>query len=238
MSNFLNLATNLLNVDDLPENFREPIKFLVNENWQLKLNLTALSQQLISSQSDVAKLKDQQTSNYLITTQNEDLKRVVEELTKENEALRDKIEALRDIIEALEVQNIHLLEKIDGYDKRLLEIEAKDNPISIREAMRILESHICFEAVGRSKTKFKKFYNFKKIMNGTDLSIQSTLSNILAIRGLSNPHLDTISFLKDLGAISAHHKRTVLSKDDWILLVSEGDDVEEIQISLHLLDVL
>jgi hypothetical protein len=68
----------------------------------------------------------------------------------------------------LREQNIPL-ERLDSTSKehcvRLLAVESRDNPITGREAMRILETHICLDAAG-SKSRFYKYFNIARMPSG------------------------------------------------------------------------
>eukprot|EP00981_Chlorochromonas_danica_P014744 scaffold8739_cov173-Ochromonas_danica.AAC.3 len=120
-----------------------------------------------------------------------------------------------------------LRNKRNDYEKRISELEARDEPITVREAVRILEAYICLEAVGGSKTKFRKGnHNFDAISKTSDPKVTAQLSKILSTRGLSTDHLATISYLKDCGDFGAHAIRPAMTKDEWIEALT-GEDVNE-----------
>lgn len=139
------------------------------------------------------------------------------------------------------IQNEMLRKKFNDFEKRLSELEARDEPNTVREAVRILEAYICLEAVGGSKTKFKKGnHNFDAISKTSDPKVTAELAKILSVRGLSKDHLATISYLKDCGDFSAHASRPTMTKEEWIVALtgedveeaSEADDEEEKQLAL------
>jgi hypothetical protein len=47
--------------------------------------------------------------------------------------------------------------------------ESRDNPVTVREAMRVLETHICLDASG-SKSRFYKYFNIAKISQSYEKS--------------------------------------------------------------------
>jgi len=78
------------------------------------------------------------------------------------------------------MENELLRHRFNVIEKILSEIEARDTPITVREAIRTLEACICLEAVGGSKTKFKgRYYNFDAISKASDPAITLELSIII-----------------------------------------------------------
>ena len=117
--------------------------------------------------------------------------------------------------------------KLSGVEKRISDLEARDKPITVRDAVRILETYICLDAVGGSIKKFKKGnYNLDAIFKTSDPMVTAKLSNILSDRGLSKDHLATISYLKDCGDYGAHAIRPAMSEDHWIEALT-GEDLNE-----------
>eukprot|EP01033_Poteriospumella_lacustris_P003934 gene3934-2796_t len=190
------------------------------ENVRLKLVNEAITKQLTELSSEVGRLTEKNgdflakaTEAHLLVEQNENLRHTVEELQKENLFLKSENEMLRN--------------KLDDYEKRITELEARDRPITVSEAVRILEAHICLEAVGGSKTTFRwGNYNFAEISKTADPKVTAQLSKILSARGLSADHLAMISYLKDCGDFGAHGCRPAMTKDEWLDVLT-GEDAAE-----------
>mmetsp|Transcript_18402 Transcript_18402/g.26528 ORF Transcript_18402/g.26528 Transcript_18402/m.26528 type:complete len:272 (+) Transcript_18402:34-849(+) len=208
-------------VDNMSEaDLRINFKIIHNENAQLKLVNGAIAEKLNGLSSEVVKLTEKNRelhakaiSDHLLVEQNDNLRQTLEELKKENVMLKIENEILRN--------------KLNDYEKRISELEARDEPITVREAVRILEAYICLEAVGGSKTKFKNGnHNFDAISKTSDPKVTAKLANILSVRGLSKDHLATISYLKDCGDFGAHASRPAMTKEEWIVALT-GEDVDE-----------
>jgi hypothetical protein len=228
-----------IDIDSMSEEeMKSNLKFLLNENSQLKLVNGAITEKLKTFSDEVSKLTDANTkllatalSDHLLVEQNNNLHQNLGELQKENLLLKS--------------QNEMLNNKLIDYEKRIVELETRDEPITIREAIRILEAHICLEAVGGSKTKFKKGnYNFDAIAKTADPKVTSELKKVLIKRGLSSDHLTTISYLKDCGDFGAHVRRPGMTKLEWIAALTKDDiseaselDVDEEDQKLALMEI-
>jgi hypothetical protein len=94
---------------------------------------------------------------------------------------------------------------IDGLDRiskehslRLSALESRDNLITVREAMRVLETHICLDAAG-SKSRFYKYFNIAKISQSNESKTQEDLTRVLTALNLTEGHLNILAYLKDNG---------------------------------------
>jgi hypothetical protein len=155
--------------------------------------------------------------------------------------------AFRDEIELLKQQNKELRDKIGALNTRVIALENRDVPMTVHEAMRILEAHICLEAAGSKRKYIRGHYNFEKIRNG-ETDVQTRLATILSDHGLTNDHLNMIDYLKDNSDFSAHHNRLLLTPLELtnILLEDETNEtssldeevVQENNIKKKLLQVL
>lgn len=120
-----------------------------------------------------------------------------------------------------------LRDRLNDIDKRLSNLEASGEPITVRKAVRILEAHICLEAVGGSKYKFRKGnYNIDAISKTADPVVTAQLSRILSTRGLSTDHLTMIAYLRDCADFGGHANMPAMSKVEWIEALT-SDDVTE-----------
>jgi hypothetical protein len=166
-------------------------------------------------------LSDQAQKNIEIET----LQRVVKELQTENKQLKE--------------ERALLLGRVDDLEERLAKVEARDEPITVREAMRVLERCICLQASGSTK-KFKlNFFNFDKINKSQDHGVKTALANELAARGLTSDHCDMLGALKDEGDRATHDQRPVLTVQQLEkMLIEEGDDTETLEFNKLKLELL
>jgi hypothetical protein len=130
----------------------------------------------------------------------------------------------RSFIEEDYKSRIDVLEKSQvNFETRLEALENRDKPITVREAFRVLESFICLEAVGGSKTKFKNGnHNVESILRKGTYTI--AYQEVLATRKLTADHIAVLSYLKDCGDFEAHASRPKLTKTEFYKLVLEGDE--------------
>ena len=211
-----------IDLDGLSETeAKELCKLLLEESTQLKFTNHALLSKLDELQKDNSDLHDKinslhskATSDHLIVEQNEGLKKTVELLQNENEQLKK--------------ENSLLKAKLAEYENRISQLEARDKPITVREAMRILEHCICFEAVGKSKTKFAAGnYSFLAIAGNDDEKTKKALETAQQKYNITANHIKTMNFLKDCGDYTAHSDRPFLSRKEWKEVLLEGEDGDD-----------
>eukprot|EP00981_Chlorochromonas_danica_P002360 scaffold453_cov187-Ochromonas_danica.AAC.30 len=123
---------------------------------------------------------------HAVEEQNKQLRLLVDELKKENELLK--------------VEKNQMVEDIKTMKMEIAELKLRDEPITVREAMRALEGSICYEACG-SKAKYKKLH-------------------------FDEEHLDEIVFLKEQGNVACHRDRPAISFAGWKKLMEEGAQEE------------
>jgi hypothetical protein len=194
---------------------------LVQEKANLLLNLKEKNQKDEQSKQLEIKLSDHAQKNIKIS----ELKSLIVTLKQENELLKEEIKELKE-------QREMLLGRLDKVEATLTTAQARDKPISIREAMRILENHICFTAAG-SKNRYGKFFSFSRIEQRGDSDVQAALAKTLADLGLTSDHCDRLDFLKEEGDNAAHH-RPVLTVDEWNTALQEEDDEEKQQQNIDI----
>lgn len=159
---------------------------------------------------------------------------VHKELTTKYEDAKDK--PLHDLCDLLKFENVHENENLERtlhetacrialLEARVQTLLSRDAPITIREAMRILERWICYEASG-SKTRFmKKYYNFDKINTTGDSAVRSDLAIVLAKLKLTSEHTDTLGYLKDCGDLSAHNRPGAgMTVEQWDSSIVDNDE--------------
>jgi hypothetical protein len=126
----------------------------------------------------------------------------------------------------IERQNI-TIKRLDSTGQeqciRLSAVESRDNPITVREAMRVLETHICLDAAG-SKSRYYKYYNIARISQSKESKAQEDLTRVLTALNLTEEHLNMLAYLKDNGDIYTHYRRPMLSKAEWISMLTVDDD--------------
>ena len=157
--------------------------------------------------------KSKTISDHLLVEQNEELKRNFKLRQVENKRLQEENSMLRAILTALET--------------RLSLLEARNNPITIRDAMRILERCICYKAVG-SRKKFRDGrYSFSAIEKKGEKEYIDNLERIKSEYGITARHMDKINYFKECGDYSAHSNRPHLTKKEWEALLQDEDEDED-----------
>jgi len=214
------------NFDDMGvEDLRDNGKNLFNENQMLKMSMfTAIGHFEMGKgqmNEEIKQLTANATQNYLTVQRNTSLEESNLLLLKANELKDNEIVELKALVAELQEENVNLKSAVHKYEDiiqrhetRIELLESMANPITIREAMRILERCLCLEAAGSKNSFKKKFYNFDKIRLSGDLTTQSNLATVLTTRGLSLDHIDYLGYLKDCGDLKVHHEQPVLSPDE------------------------
>lgn len=196
---------------------------------------------------------DQQSSSLLFQLQEKE--RHITTFTSAREYLHIETEmsnvALKKILcehqqefELLEAGHEPLMKCLAEVKQRLSALEARDNSMSVREAMRILERHICFNAVGKSISAFKKYFCLSKIDDSAPKDIKELLISELAKLGLTQEHLDEIAFLKEFGDYAVRPTMTIADWQREILGCSSCEESEtdsssgEKAIRIRLLEAL
>eukprot|EP01039_Chlorochromonas_danica_P010891 gene10891-12104_t len=211
-------------------NFDEMNKTLAEADSQLTFAMQHNQQQLFKLKEKYENSKSQLVLQALQIEGNKNLSKLVDELREENEQLKKENAELKRFFEQYssriqeledDVQKLHADAKLSA--DRISGLETRDLPITIREAMRILERWICFEAAG-SKTRFQqKFYNLDKINTKGDPTVRAGLVSVLTTHGLTPDHLDILGYLKDAGDLYTHNRPT-MTVDEWNQTVVERDD--------------
>ena len=212
----------IADVDSLCENdLKDLYKVLMQENIKLKYTNHALLSELEQLKKENINLEDRITplhsmaaSNHLIAEQYSALRRNVKLLQDQNEQLRKEIAELKAMSEE--------------YDRRFTLLEARDKPITVREVIRILEHCICFEAVGKSFTKFRDgSFSFEAIAGNSDKNIKNSLLLTQQKYGITSKHINLMNYLKDCGDYTAHSDRPFLTKNEWMEILLSDEDEDE-----------
>ena len=148
-----------------------------------------------------------------------------------------EVATLKTDIINLNTEIISLKTENSSFNDRLLAVESRDTPITIREAMRKLEGSICRDAAG-SGTRYKTYFNIKKINGATETGIQTALKQVLLARHLTSDHITALGFLKKCGDDQTDQQRQVLSKSLWPNLLEtalcQGCDENEAKFNSQL----
>lgn len=160
----------------------------------------------------------------------------IEQLKKENVMLKIELAQLKQKIQEQDViikeQNI----KITKLEQDVKELKERDIPITIREAMTILENHAMIEIVG-SKRQANRYYGL------SDLSSRDAFKLIyekfLITNSISQDHIDLMLEFKKEGNKYAHSYRPSYNKDEWRdLLINSLDDPQNQQDIKMIDDIL
>lgn len=127
--------------------------------------------------------------------------------------LRERISSLERDLYTVRADLSAATDVIADLERRLVAVESRDKPITVREAMRELEKRICLEAAG-SATAAKRLYNFSRFEKGS-VTEQARLASVAALRGLSEDCLHALGYMKDLGDAAAHDARPSLPVSEW-----------------------
>lgn len=208
------------------------IRKLEEENTHLKATLAEKEKQLgetiIKHQDELVSLKtliDQsQKAELLLQSKYESLVEKYGALQVENTALKSSLTALQAEVEKLKVV--------------IKDLQTRDHPITVREAMRVLEGHICL-AIAGTKTKARKgLYTLKLVSASTDPTIQASYQRFMQDHHLTTDHADILGYLKDNRDAATHDKRSLLTRDELLNLVQESSDEEEKAITRDLVLLL
>mmetsp|Transcript_14448 Transcript_14448/g.13051 ORF Transcript_14448/g.13051 Transcript_14448/m.13051 type:complete len:273 (+) Transcript_14448:89-907(+) len=216
------------------EELKKLCQLLIIENNSLKLSLLNISGENKTLNEKLSSILIKANTDHLIIEQNDSLKELVKQLQEENFNLKN---------DELRKQLDEQKELISSHENRIKALEDNNKPITIREAMRILERHICMEVAG-SKNSFRKLFNFEKIKICNDSTYKTKLEGIFQSLGLTEDHITLLHYLKDTGDYVVYVSRPVYTFDEWKnlmtdLLSSDADDMDNAaELANDLLDAL
>jgi len=188
----------------------------------------------------------------------------IEELKKENEMLKNELlqlklklqeqsEIIKEQTEIIKEQNIKITNldktvqeqseiikeqkiKITNLEKDVKELKERDTPITIREAMSILETHMMVDLVG-SKRQANRYYGINDLSERDNYKL--IYNKYLKSNGISQEHIDLILELKKEGNKYAHSNRPTYNKDEWKdMLINSLDDPNNQQDIKMIEDIL
>ena len=144
----------------------------------------------------------------------------LESLFHDHKSLREEVAVLRNKVEELKLMVQELLQR--------------ETPITLREAMRMLERSMCFDASNKSKTKFRSGnYCFSEIAKTGNSDVIERLKSIQDELGVNNSVLATMRYLQKAGDFCVHQERPLHSIDEWreMLVQALSDEDEDAQTS-------
>eukprot|EP01039_Chlorochromonas_danica_P002376 gene2376-2608_t len=193
------------------EKLRAICKTLIIQNGTLMCENGVLHEKMKEYEAKQFSLMAELSTFHAVEEQNKQLRLLVDELKKENELLK--------------VEKNQMVEDIKTMKMEIAELKLRDEPITVREAMRALEGSICYEACG-SKAKYKKYFCFTKMSSCSDKDVVENYNRILNRLHFDEEHLDEIVFLKEQGNVACHRDRPAISFAGWKKLMEEGAQEE------------
>jgi len=235
---------------------------LSNEVYQLKLKNELLEErlkdqdklnkkieELIQENTDLRKRISEQNDkidaleNYIV---NQDIK--IEALEKSNDSLQKEVTNQKTEIVALKKNNDSLQKEVTDQKTEIValkddmnEMKTRDNPITIREAMTILEKHIMFEILKGSKTKMRNIKSAHNLFN--DNMFITECNDYMKKYGITQYHIDLIGDLKENGNYAVHANRPSIERSEWNNLImqslddpNDSDDIKAVGDILNLFE--
>lgn len=238
--NTITLPGNSLDLEGMSlEDLKALALRLIQENFVLKGMLPSLNAQIAgfgdkleNSEKIRAELLEKLTNSHLLSEQNEKLNEEIrlfkeenEELKREIQLLKEENEELKREIQLLKEEKDELKQKNSNFEERIATLENVTQPISLREAMRILENKICFNISGSMK-KYRNNYSFQKIRSGEDEQLKANLQEKFNQLGLTSDHLTILDYLKDSGDFVAHKPPSMLISEWRIIVKTLDQDIQ------------
>ena len=217
---------NISNSDDLD-------KMSSEQRWQVYQHLVSCNAGLMYQLTETTKKYNEiVTYNQTLFNQLNDYKKqekLIEELQKENKELEQKI---KDQTSHIEQQNT----RIDNLERKLILLEKRDTPITIREIMVALEKQILMEIFG-SKRKAKGFHLVQVLKRRKYKSKRNEFFNENPT--ITKEHLKNIINLKEPDNLSAHHERPTYTRQEWNDIIKDySDDDDDLKINIEILQFM
>jgi len=206
------------------------------------VDVTALQNQVLKLEEENTRLrtkldeKEKLLGETIVRHQDElvTLRVHVNQAQAAEEILQDKYETLREKYGALQKENERLTQLVDAMQKQIGEmesrirvLESRDHPITVREAMRVLESHICIAICGSKRKAKNGLCTLKKVSQSADPTISNAYNRFMTDRGLSVEHQNLLAFLKDHDDEATHDKRPLLTASELLAMSYAEDDEED-----------
>lgn len=201
---------------------------LEEENMHLKATLAEEEEQ---PGETIAKHQDELVSLRTLVDQSQKAKLLLQSKYESPVEKYDALQAANTALAALEA-------KVGKLKEDIKDLQSRDHPVTVREAMRVLEGYICLAIVG-SKTKARKgLYTLKLVSDSTDPTIKASLQNFMQNHQLTTDHAGILAYLKEYGDTATHDKRPLLTPKELLNLVQESSEEEEKLITQDLVRLL
>ena len=138
----------------------------------------------------------------------------------------------------LKKNNIDLNMAITTLQNDVKLLKKRDEPITVREGMVVLEEYIMIEILG-SKKKARYFPNILDLFNDNNYVNQCQI--YLTNHGITRDHVNLMVQLRRDGNYSAHNGRPLLTRSEWndlIISAIDPNDVDDVRMSGELLSLL
>jgi hypothetical protein len=202
---------------------------------QQDIIITGLKEHGVQQDIIITGLKEHGVQQDIIIT---GLRKDIVELKIENKELKEHgiqqdiiITGLKDDIVELKKDNKKFLDIV-------IELKARDDPLTVREALSTLEQKIMFEIVGSNRT-VKKFNGIYQLSQ--DKIYQNDYNQYLTKYGLTEDHIELLIDIKTFGNKIAH-TRPLIARKEWDeLIISMLDDptnVKDIQLIKDILTLM
>ncbi|AYV79946.1 MAG: hypothetical protein Gaeavirus2_28, partial [Gaeavirus sp.] len=130
--------------------------------------------------------------------------------------------------------------KIQQQEKQILKLEKditvlkeRDTPLTIREAISILENHMMVKIVG-SKRQAKRYYGIYDLSQRNDY--KTIYDKYLQDNNITQDHIDLMLELKEDGNNSAHAQRPSYNKNEWKIMLIDCLDNPQNQQDIKMID--
>jgi hypothetical protein len=191
--------------------FRENIK-----NNELTIEELRKENEMFKKELTELKATFQKQDN-VIKEQKVEINELKETVQKQDNIIKEQKVEINELKETVQKQNI----KITKLEEDIKELKSRDTPITIREAMNILETHIMVELVG-SKRQANRFYGLYDLSRQPNYLL--SFEKFLEDNKITQEHIDLLLELKKEGNKSAHSNRPTYNKDEWKQILLESLD--------------
>ena len=234
-----NQTNNTKNISE--EKFKEKP---FSEKWQLYNNLLSENQHLKTEFLKIALMNGTlSVENFDLKNKNEDLyknlhnqnllKEQTDFLVKENAELKEKINKQNVKISELEIKVKEQDVKMTALEKDVKKLKERNIPITIREAICVLEIRMMTEIVGskRQANRYHGIYDLSRENNYKTIYNQYLQNN-----NITQDHIDLMLEFKKNGNKSAHTNRPTYNKNEWKIMLLDCLDYPQNQQDINMLD--
>jgi hypothetical protein len=209
-----NIKNNELTIEEL----RKENEMFKKELTELKATFQKQDNVIKEQKVEINELKETvQKQDNVIKEQKVEINELKETVQKQDNIIKEQKVEINELKETVQKQNI----KITKLEEDIKELKSRDTPITIREAMNILETHIMVELVG-SKRQANRFYGLYDLSRQPNYLL--SFEKFLEDNKITQEHIDLLLELKKEGNKSAHSNRPTYNKDEWKQILLESLD--------------